>query len=309
MRIVSLLPAATEILLALGLGPDVVGVTELCETPGFSPAEWMTVVARRPASPASPASPAAPMAPRGEPGGEPLLVVDGEAMAAAAPDLVIVSDLRQVCATGSREARAMVAGLGREVEVLAIDAVTLEGMINAVQGVGAMTETEDAAMDVVIGLRERLQAVQAIVVGRRDRGFVAPRVGAIGWLDQPYGTGWAVPEQVRLAGGWELFGREGARPAPMSWESVRDLDPEILVLMPQGLSLPAVVAAWEALPRPDGWADLAAVKAERVFAVDAAAYFTHQGLRIVDGIEVFSELVDPLAFDGMAPPASWVRVS
>jgi len=307
VRIVSLLPAATEILLALGLGPDVVGVTELCETPGFSPAEWMTVVARRPAG--APAEPTAPLtAPRGEPGGEPLLVVDGEALAAAEPDLVIVSDLRQVCATGSREARAMVAGLGREVEVLAIDAVTVEGLINAVQGVGAMTETEDEAMDVVIGLRERLQAVEAIVVGRRDRGFAAPRVGALGWLEQPYGTGWAVPEQVRLAGGWELFGHEGARSAPMSWDAVRDLDPEILVLMPQGRNLPATVAEWAALPRPDCWAELAAVRTGRVFAVDAAAYFTHQGLRIVDGIEVLSELVDPLAFDGMAPPASWVRV-
>ncbi len=306
MRIVSLLPAATEILIALGLGPDVVGVTELCETPGFSPAEWMTVVARRPAPAAE--THEAPTAPLGEPGGAPLLVVDGEALAKAEPDLVIVSDLRQVCATGSREARAMVAGLGREVEVMAIDAVTVEGVINAVQGVGAMTETEDEAMDVVIGLRERVAAVEAIVVGRRDRGFVAPRVGALGWLHQLHGTGWAVPEQVRLAGGWELFGREGARPAPLTWDTVRDLDPEILVLMPQGHDIPATVAAWEALPRPEGWADLAAVRAGRVFAVDAAAYFTHQGLRIVDGIEVLSELVDPLAFDGMAPPASWVRL-
>jgi iron complex transport system substrate-binding protein len=281
----------------------VVGVTELCETPGFNPAGWMTVVARRPAG-----SPDRPAAPRGEPGGEALLVADGAAMAAAEPDLVITSDLRAVCATGSREARAMVAGLGREVEVMAMDAVTVEGVINAVQAVGAMTETEDEAMDVVIGLRERLQAVEAIVVGRRDRGFAAPRVGALGWLDQLYSTGWAVPEQVRLAGGWELLGRAGSRPVPTSWDAIRDLDPDILVLAPQGLSLPQTVAAWAALPRPDGWADLAAVRAARVFAVDAAAYFTHQGLRIVDGIEVLSELVDPLAFDGMSPPAAWVRV-
>jgi iron complex transport system substrate-binding protein len=303
VRIVSLLPAATEILLALGLGPEVVGVTELCETPGFNPAEWMTVVACR-----ATGSPDNPAAPRGEPNGEPLLVADGEAMAAAEPDLVITSDLRAVCATGSREARAMVAGLGREVEVLAIDAVTVEGVINAVQAVGAMTETEDEAMDVVIGLRERLQAVHAIVVGRRDRGFAAPRVAVLGWLNPLFGTGWAVPEQVRLAGGWELLGREGGRPAPTSWDAVRDLDPEILVFAPQGHDLPATMAAWAALERPDGWSDLAAVRGGRVFAVDGAAYFTHQGLRIVDGIEVLSELVDPLAFDGMAPPASWVRV-
>ena len=303
MRIVSLLPAATEIVIALGLDQEVVGVTELCDAPFADPVEGLAIVARRPAAWAGPAA-----APRGEPGGEPLLVVDAAALLASEPDLVIASDLRSVCATGTRELRAMVAGLDREVEVLALDAVSVEGVMNAVQAVGAMTETEDDAVDIVIGLRERLQAVEAIVVGRRDRGFASPRVAALGWLEPPFGAGWLVPEQVRLAGGWELLGREGGRPPAASWEAVRDLDPEIIVLMPQDLNLPSVVEAWRTLSRPDGWAELRAVRERRLFAVDAAAYFTHAGIRVVDGIEVLAELVDPLAFDGMSPPESWLRL-
>ena len=296
MRIVSLLPAVTEIVFALGLGDELVGVTELCDEP--AEARALPVVARRPA--AARYDLARP--------GPALLELDRAALEAADPDLVIVSDLCAVCAVGAREMRAIADGIDPEISVLGLDLVSVEGVLNAIQAVGAMTESEDGAMDVVVGLRERLRGIETIVVSRRDHGFVPPRIAALEWLDPPVSVGRWVPEQVRLAGGWELLGREGERGAVTSWDAVREVDPEILVLMPAGLDLPSTVAAWDTLPRPEGWADLRAVRAGRVYAVDGSAYFWRPGPRVIDGIEVLAELVDPAAFDGMSPPASWVCV-
>jgi iron complex transport system substrate-binding protein len=146
------------------------------------------------------------------------------------------------------------------------------------------------------------------VVGRRDHGFAPPRVAAIGWLDPPYAVGRWVPEQVRLAGGWELLGRDGERAAETTWDAVREVDPEVFVLVPAGLHLSETVAAWADLPRPAGWDELRAVRDGRVFAADGSAHFSRPGPRVVDGIEVLAELFDPLAFDGMSPPDSWARV-
>jgi iron complex transport system substrate-binding protein len=200
------------------------------------------------------------------------------------------------------------ARLGGEVTLLRLGPTSIEGILNAIQTLGAMTEAEDAAMFVVEGLRERLQAVEEIVVGRRDHGFQPPRVAVVADLDPPLTCGLWVPEQVRLAGGWEVLGGEGEPPVTTSWAAVREVDPEILVLTSPGLDLPATAASARSARRPDGWEDLRAVRDRRVFAVDGAACFERAGPRVIDGIEVLTELIDPVAFDGMAPPESWLRV-
>jgi iron complex transport system substrate-binding protein len=171
-----------------------------------------------------------------------------------------------------------------------------------------MSEAEDAAIDVVEGLRERLRNVNEIVAGRREHGFVPPRVAAVEWLDPPFAVGHWVPEQVRIAGGWELLGAEGGRSVPTTWDAVREVDPEILVLMPCGFDLQRTVEEWQRQPRPEGWDTLRAVEAGRVFATDGSAYFSRPGPRVIDGIELLAELIDPAAFDGMSPDGSWARV-
>ena len=156
--------------------------------------------------------------------------------------------------------------------------------------------------------RERLRHINEIVAGRREHGFVPPRVAAVEWLDPPFAVGHWVPEQVRIAGGWALLGAEGGRSVPTTWDAVREVDPEILVLMPCGFDLPRTVEEWARLPRPEGWDALKAVKAGRVFATDGSAFFSRPGPRVIDGIELLAELIDPAAFDGMAPNGSWERV-
>jgi iron complex transport system substrate-binding protein len=113
---------------------------------------------------------------------------------------------------------------------------------------------------------------------------------------------------VRLAGGWELLGQAGGMGETTTWEAVADVDPEVLVLLPGGLPLTEAMQAWEASGRPPGWEALGAVRAGRAFVVDGGP-FVLAGPRVVDGIEILAELIDPVAFDGMSPPATWLPVS
>ena len=136
----------------------------------------------------------------------------------------------------------------------------MEGVLNAIVAVGAMTEAEDEALAVVEDLRERLKVLQEVVMGRRDHGFLPPRVVVLDGVDPPRAAGRWVPDQVRLAGGWELLGQAGEAAGATTWEAVTDVDPEVLVLLPGGRPLRDGLAAWAAAPRPEGWAHLRAVR-------------------------------------------------
>lgn len=307
MRIVSLVPSATEIVFALGLGDDLVGVTHECD---FPPEALDLPVLTRSAPDLSHSSSHAihRLVEGSIQAGSSILALDEAALIEAHPDLILTQELCRACAVGYQKVNEVARRMDGEVTILSLGPASIEGILNSIQTIGAMTEAEDAAVDVVEELRERLRAVEEIVAGRRDHGFAPPRIAAIEWLDPPFGVGRWVPEQVRRAGGWELLGREGERAAETTWAAVGEVDPEILVLMPAGHDLPGTIRAWADTPRPDGWDGLRAVREGRVYAVDGSAHFSRPGPRVVDGIEVLAELIDPLAFDGMSPPDSWAKV-
>lgn len=307
MRIVSLLPSATEIVFALGLGDELVGVTDECDYP--PEARDLPVVTRPVHDLAGASSHAIHALVEGSMRNHTAVYeLDEAALAAAKPDLILTQELCRVCAVGYEQVNEVASRLDGEVTVISLEPTSIEGVLNAIQTVGAMTEAEDAAVDVVEGLRQRLGHVNEIVRGRRDHGFVPPRVVALEWLDPPFAGGHWVPEQVRLAGGWELLGVEGGRSVETSWDAVREVDPEILVLMPCGFDVRRTIAEWEAMSRPAGWDGLRAARDGRVYAVDGSAYFSRPGPRVIDGIEVLAEIIDPAAFDGMSPRGSWERV-
>ena len=285
MRIVSLIPDATEVLLALGLEDELVGVTHRCDVPAI--AGEPAVLTRM-----------------GSAGGDAL---DASALAEADPDLVIVGDGRDGSVTGRLVEAAFADG---EVvpSVMTHAPMTVEGVLNAIVAIGAMTEAEDEALAVVVGLRERLQELQRIVLGRRDGGFQPSRVVLLGAVDPPRTVGRWIPDQVRLAGGWELLGQAGGMGETTTWQAVAEMDPEVLVLLPGGLPLAEAMRAWEAMERPPGWNDLRAVQAGRAYVVDGGP-FVLAGPRVIDGIEIAAELIDPAAFDGMSPPATWLPAS
>ena len=241
-------------------------------------------------------------------GGSSLYALDEEALAAAQPDLILTQELCKVCAVSYREVNDAVRSIDADITVVSLEPTSIEGILNTITTVGAMTESEDNAIDLVESLRERLGAVEEKVQARREAGGRSPRVVGLEWLDPPFASGHWVPEQIRRAGGWELLGSDGEPSVQTTWDAVSEVDPEMLLLMPCGFHLTETLAAWEKTRQPPGYDDLAAVRRGRVFALDGSAYFSRPGPRVIDGIELLAEIFDPDAFVDIAPLGSWTPV-
>jgi iron complex transport system substrate-binding protein len=295
MRIVSLTPAATEIVCALGLADDLVGISHACDFPPS--VAGRPVVTRAGDGSAPPAARIVHLP----------VAVDGEALAGLRPDLVLTGGLGPSDASRDVD-RAVRAAVDEETSIVALDPTSLEGIFHAIATVGAMADAEDEAVGLVEILRERLADVEEVVAERRAERGHAPRVVALDWLDPLSSAGLWVPEQIRRAGGWEVLASDGDPSVPVAWEAVIDVDPEMLLLVPCGMHLAEVLRTWSATPRPRRWADIQAVRREQVFALDASAYFSRPGPRVIDGVELLAEIFDPAAFVDLAPDGSWVPV-
>jgi iron complex transport system substrate-binding protein len=304
MRIVSLLPSATEIVFALGLGDELVGVTHECDWPpevaGIPPVTRSTHDLSERSS-----REIDRLVGDAVHGGSSLYALDEDALAAADPDLILTQELCAVCAVSYREVNDVARAIDADITVVSLEPTSVEGVLNSISTVGAMTDAEDAAVDVVGELRERLRKLETRLARRRERGQPAVRVVGLEWLDPPFALGHWVPEQVRRAGGWDLLGREGEASVRTSWDAVHEVDPEMLVLMPCGFHLAETVSEWERTPRPAGWAELEAVRRGQVFAVDGSAYFSRPGPRVIDGIGLLAEIFDPDGFVETSPLGSW----
>ena len=307
MRIVSLLPSATEIVCALGLTDELVGITHECDWPpeiGGIPVMTRSVNELAGAS----SREIHRLVERSIHAGSSLYALDEAALEAAEPDLILTQELCTVCAVGYQAVNEVARRIDADITVVSLEPTSLEGIFNTIATVGAMTDAEDEAVEVVGGLRERLGRVESRVLERRAAGRTSPRVVGLEWLDPPFAVGHWVPEQIRRAGAWDLLGVEGGRSIETSWEAVRDVDPEMLILMPCGFHLEDGLEAWRRTPRPAFWDDLDAVRDGRVSLVDGSAYFSRPGPRVIDGVELLAELFDPEGLAGSAPGRSWIRV-
>jgi iron complex transport system substrate-binding protein len=308
MRIVSLLPSATEIVAALGLAEELVGITHECD--------WPPEIAGTPVMTSS----VNDLSERSGGqihrlvrdaihGGSSLYALDEAALEAAKPDLILTQELCRVCAVSYREVNEVARTIDAAITVVSLEPTSIEGIFNTISTVGAMTDAEDAAVELVEGLRTRLGIIETRVQERRQSGHEAPRVVGLEWLDPPFAVGHWVPEQVRRAGGWDLLGQDAEPSRQIDWESVTDVDPEMLVLMPCGFHLAEAVREFEAMPRPEDWKTIEAVRRGNVFAVDGSAYFSRPGPRVIDGIEMLAEIFDPEAFIETSPPGAWTPLS
>jgi len=307
MRIVSLLPSATEIVCAIGLGDDLVGVTHECDyPPEVIGKPVMTHSVHELAGSSS--RDIHRLVTASMHGGSSLYALDEAALAAAKPDLILTQELCRVCAVSYREVNDVARAIDADITVVSLEPTSIEGILNTIATVGAMTESEDAAVDVVGSLRERLGAIEEKVQARRDSGGRSPRVVAVEWLDPPFASGHWVPEQVRRAGGWELLGADGEASKQTTWDAIAEVDPEMLLLMPCGFHLRETVDEWAATRRPPGYEAWQAVRRGQVFALDGSAYFSRPGPRVIDGIELLAEIFDPDAFVEIAPAESWTPV-
>jgi len=307
MRIVSLLPSATEIVCAIGLADELVGVTHECDYP--PEVAGIPIMTRSVHDLGSATSREINrMVTASVHGGSSLYELDEAALAAAEPDLILTQELCRVCAVSYREVNEVARAIDADITVVSLEPTSIEGIFNTITTVGAMTEAEDGAVDLVETLRERLSTIEGAVQARRDAGGRSPRVVALEWLDPPFAAGHWVPEQVRRAGGWEVLGADGDRSVQSSWAAVLEVDPEMLLLMPCGFHLAETQAEWARTPRPAGYEEMTAVRRGQVFALDGSAYFSRPGPRVIDGIELLAEIFDPATFVDIAPFGSWTPV-
>lgn len=310
MRIVSLLPSATEIVFALGLGEDLVGRTHECDYP--PEAEDVPVVTSDVAyQPSASSREINDQVVASIHRGSSLYQLDLDALAAARADLILTQELCAVCAVSYREVARAVRRLDSGSAVVSLEPTSIEGIFNTISTVGAMAEAEDEAVGLIEMLRERLARIENRVLERRLAGIASPRIVCLEWLDPPFAAGHWVPEQARRAGGWELLGAAGEPSRPTAWETVREVDPEQLILMPCGFDAPRSAAEWRLgeASRPERLGDLRAVRDGQVYAVNGSAYFSRPGPRVIDGIAVLAELFDRGVYEDEVPAGAWQPVA
>jgi iron complex transport system substrate-binding protein len=281
MRIVSLVPHATELLFALGLGDHVVAVTHECDHP---PAARSLPSVTRDVLPAGLSAAEIDAAVRERTGaGEAIYGLDDDRLQALEPDLIVTQALCPVCAVSVDDVRAIAESLPSHPRVVALDPSTLGEAMGDIRTIAQATGARDAALDLVARQRARIDAVRTAVAGARR----VP-VAAIEWLDPVFVAGHWTPQLVELAGGVDVLGFPGERSEQMTWDAVEAAAPEVVVCMPCGYDAPRALE--EATAHA---ARLAALGARRVVAVDAAAYFSRPGPRLVDGLELLAHVLHP----------------
>ena len=289
MRIASLVPHATELLFALGAGGDVLGVTHECDhppevlerehltrdvlPPGLSAREIDAAVRERTLN------------------GEAIYELDRVALARLDPELIVTQALCPVCAVSYEEVQEIAGELPSKPEVVALDPKTLGETLDDVRTLGRATHREDAAEELLATTAARIDAVRAAV-----EGSPRPRVLAPEWLDPVFVAGHWTPQLIELAGGEDVMGFAGEPSQELDWEALRAARPEVVVVMPCGYDAPRAHAEAVAFAE-----QLAGLQARRVTAVDASAYFSRPGPRLIDGLELMAHILHPERV--AAPPA------
>jgi iron complex transport system substrate-binding protein len=293
VRIVSLVPAATEIACALGAGAELVAVTHDCDFPPSI--RTLPRITRSTIEPGSRSGAIDAQVRAAGELGDSTFHLDAAALAAAKPDVLLGQTLCDVCAV---TLSALPVSLDPAPRVVPLHGESIAGIYEDVLRVGAAIDREPAALALVAELRERVARVQRAVAGA-DR----PRVACIEWLEPLFNAGHWVPEQVDLAGGIDVLGVAGARSRVVTRDDVLAADPDVLLLMPCGFDAErAHTEAGELLSGSD-WKSLRAVRQGRAFALDGNAYFSRPGPRVVDGIELLGSLLHPERVAAATPRA------
>jgi iron complex transport system substrate-binding protein len=294
MRLVSLLPSATEIVYALGLGGQLVGVTFECDEPASARAEKTIVVGGLDTQGMTPGEIDDYV--RGQLAGSGnLYTLHEQALADLQPDLILTQDLCGVCALPSGQVEAALGYLGCDARVLTLDPSSLDEVLGSILAVGQATGVPGRAERLVAGLRARLASVAARVAGRPR-----PKVAVIEWVDPPFTAGHWVPDLVRAAGGMPVAARPGEPSVAADWAEIAAAAPDLVVVAPCGYHLPGAVEqapiAARALPGVPVW------------AIDADGIIVRPGPRLVTGVEALAASLHP-GTAAPAPPGTIQRIA
>ncbi len=299
LRIVSFLPAATEMIYLLGLGDNLVGRSHECDYPTevqdkpvivdcaldlskMSMSEIDAAVTKQIAS------------------GKSLYKVDETRLRAAAPNLLVTQNLCQVCGPAGNEVSQVLKTMNAPPKIVWQTPRSFEEVLEAVRTLGKETGTGEKANDWAQRAASQVQEI-ASTTKRLER----VRVSFLEWVDPIYCGGHWIPQMLEWAGAEDRNSRNGADSVRISWEKVRDYRPEVIIVSPCGFKTAKALEQSVMLKQKPGWNDLPAVKQRRVYAVDANAYFARPGPRIVEGVELLAHLAHPEYFAWHGPPDAY----
>jgi iron complex transport system substrate-binding protein len=291
VRLVSMLPSATEIVYALGLGEDLVGVTFECDEPAAARAEKTVVVGGRDTRGMTPGEIDSYVRTQLAAGRD-LYTLHADALALLQPDLILTQDLCRVCALPSGHVEDALDYLGCHADVLSLDPHSLDDVLDSILMVGQRAGVMDRARQLTGQLRARLDRIGARVAGRRR-----PRVAVVEWVDPPFTAGHWVPDLVTAAGGEPVAARPGQPSVQTTWPAIAAAAPEHVVVAPCGYHLAGAIEQAQLIA--------ATLPGAAVWAIDADGIVVRPGPRLVDGVEAIASILHP--GDAPAPPPGAVH--
>lgn len=303
MRIVSFLPAATEMIYLLGLGDDLVGRSHECDFPEEAKLKPVIVNCALDLSSMTMAqidlAVSAQLA-----GGKSLYTVDEAKLRAAAPDLLVTQNLCQVCGPAGNEVSQVIKAMSDAPKIVWQTPRNFEEMLDALRALGRETGTEDKAVEWSAATTARIKRISTATQALRK-----VRVSFLEWVDPVYCGGHWIPQMLDWAGAEDSNSKAGADSVRIGWKQVLDHAPEVIVVSPCGFKTHNALAQAALLRARAGWNDLPAVKNRRVYAVDANAYFARPGPRLVDGVELLAHLAHPEHFSWTGPSDAYCRAT
>lgn len=302
MRICSLLPAATEILFALGLGEEVVAVTHECDEPEEArtrPRVTTSIV--DPNLMSSREIDAAITASRTSGGAT--YHLDMEVLRSVRPDLIVTQELCAVCAVDGTEVRRAVALLDPRPRIISIEPSRLGDVVTAIRAIGEETGSSRRADELAAAVELRILAIRTTMVGARR-----PTVLCLEWLDPAWAAGHWMPEVVDAAGGVDVLGKAGEPSRRVTWKEIARADPEVAIIMPCGFDVQRTLQEIDVLHSVPETAHITAFRTGEIYAVDGSRYFNRPGPRIAEGIELLASILHPSRVRGDFPRNAAKRV-
>lgn len=302
-RIVSFLPSSTEILYELGLETQITGVTHECKYPDSARKKPRVVNAAMDFTTMNSHEIDGQIGELSRIGGE-IYVLDSNVLKDAMPDIIIAQGVCEVCAPHTKEIEKAFEILGYKPDLIVLDPHDLDDILNSIQDVAKQVDKSEAGYLLVSKLRQRIKRVEAETQQKLDEKIKWPRVICIEWIDPFYVAGHWIPRMVEIAGGINCISSHGEPSRRISLDEISQYQPDKIVLMPCGFEIERTYKEMDALSENDGWKALDAVKHGEVYIVNANAYFSKPGPRIVVGLEILAKIINPVTFAGLELPAN-----
>lgn len=296
LRIASLLPSATEIAFALGLGDQIVAVSHECDYPPEAsgrPVLTKSAIHQK-------IHRSREVDSEVEKRGGDIYEIDEKLLEELKPDIILTQELCMVCAVSYTKVKEAARVLDADTKIVSLEPNNLEEIVDNIRFVGKITGKTREALQLASQLFKRIDNVKRKTENVRHR----PRVFLMEWLEPPWAAGHWVPQMVEYAGGMEGIGNLGRPSQKIPWSKVVDYQPEIMVLSPCGFDLKDVVGEARVLESYPDWEKIPAFNNSRIYAVNASAYFSRPGPRVVDGLEILAHIMHPEIFTEDAPKDS-----